>query len=512
MGVWLTASQRKEFDLFSYEINVSPNQAMRPSTIDDERVAEQAHPTTGVRSTQVDDAAPGLSLEIEFPRAGKPRSARCRIDAQSSPLAVGHGIFSRLSLHSGKRVEMEALPDFSLPTSVKAFDRSLEPGFSWRSKDRGYSQAQAKSNDASDGIPKLVSALETGVVIKLGIGRQSERSPMFNQGLNHRMSEDGVIGPRGDQTSMHRYSVENFDPSSAFDDQALDNIEAIQLASSSCHLGQIPTAWRWRMTSSTSAVQNAAPLQDPSDGTQCGKRSHAASGQFSPNGLSSIFSQGAHILELGTHLENQIFNTPLGPPNVMRPVGSVTPIDSGQPLPLSSIDPIMHRGNAHAKASCYLTQRFSSPHSTYHRFTFCKLRTFLTMVDCLSRFTSTISNLFDIIWHLGVRHQVAAIPLIEGLAFTVSPANKAQVLKTLTRKLGVMDPAALEEGYQEILTGLDRRPYPSLEGMKNIQRLLQSREPRLANVKIENIVDDELMRKLDSSGFIDRVYRVYGIK
>ena len=59
-------------------------------------------------------------------------------------------------------------------------------------------------------------------------GRQSERSPMFNQGLNHRMSEDGVIGPRGDQTSMHRYSVENFNSSSAFFAQALDNIEAIQ--------------------------------------------------------------------------------------------------------------------------------------------------------------------------------------------------------------------------------------------------------------------------------------------
>ena len=159
----------------------------------------------------------------------------------------------------------------------------------------GLLQAQAKSNDASDGIAKLVSALETGVVIKLGIGRQSERSPMFNQGLNHRMSEDG-IGPRGDQTSIHRYRVENFDSSSAFEDQALDNIEAIQLASSSCHLGQIPTGWRWPMTSSTSAIQNAAPLQDPSDGTQCGKRSHAASGQFSPNGLSSIFSQGAHSL------------------------------------------------------------------------------------------------------------------------------------------------------------------------------------------------------------------------
>jgi hypothetical protein len=102
--------------------------------------------------------------------------------------------------------------------------------------------------------------------------------------------------------------------------------------------------------------------------------------------------------------------------------------------------------------------------------------------------------------------------LIEGLAFTIAPANKALVLKTLTRKLGVTDASALEEGYQEILNGLDRKPYPSIEGMKNIQRLAQTREPRLGNVKIENLVDDEVMRKLDSSGFIDRVYHEYGIK
>lgn len=90
--------------------------------------------------------------------------------------------------------------------------------------------------------------------------------------------------------------------------------------------------------------------------------------------------------------------------------------------------------------------------------------------------------------------------LIEGLAFTVAPANKALVLKTLVRKLGAMDSSALEEGYQEILTGLDRKPYPSLEGMKNIQRLAKLREPRLGNVNVESIVDDGLMRKLDSSG------------
>ena len=102
--------------------------------------------------------------------------------------------------------------------------------------------------------------------------------------------------------------------------------------------------------------------------------------------------------------------------------------------------------------------------------------------------------------------------LIEGLAFTVAPANKPVVLKTLMKKLGLTDPAALEEGYQEILTGLDRKPYPSLEGMKNIQRLAKIREPRLANINIESLVDDSLMRKLDSSGFIDRAYGSYGVK
>jgi hypothetical protein len=102
--------------------------------------------------------------------------------------------------------------------------------------------------------------------------------------------------------------------------------------------------------------------------------------------------------------------------------------------------------------------------------------------------------------------------LIEGLAFTVAPVNKSLVLKTLVKKLAVTDPSALEEGYQEILTSLDRKPYPSLDGMQNIKRLAKQREPRLAKINVESIVDDSLMRRLDSSGFIDRVYRNYGSK
>ncbi|MBI4527558.1 MAG: ABC transporter substrate-binding protein [Deltaproteobacteria bacterium] len=102
--------------------------------------------------------------------------------------------------------------------------------------------------------------------------------------------------------------------------------------------------------------------------------------------------------------------------------------------------------------------------------------------------------------------------LIEGLAFTTAPQNKRVVIQTIMRHLRIQDPAVAEEGYQDIHVGLDRKPYPSLEGLKNIQRLAKIRDPRLADVKVENLIDDSLIRTLDESGFIDRTYSLYGMK
>jgi ABC-type nitrate/sulfonate/bicarbonate transport system substrate-binding protein len=101
--------------------------------------------------------------------------------------------------------------------------------------------------------------------------------------------------------------------------------------------------------------------------------------------------------------------------------------------------------------------------------------------------------------------------LIEALAFTVAPANKPVVLKTLMRRLRI-EQAEAEEGYHEILNGLDRKPYPSVEGMRNIQRLLATRDSRLKEVSVERLIDDRLVRQLDSSGFIDRAYAGFGGK
>ena len=408
MPVGFTASECNEADLFSCEINVCPDQTVRPRTVHDKGVAEQTYPTMSISPAQVNNAALGLRLEIELPRAGKQASARRSFDAHSSPLTVGDGILGRMDLQGGKRVEMEALPNFSLPASVETFDSGLEAGFPWRSKDCGHSQAQAKTDHASKGVAKLVGALETGVVVKLDIGRQPKGSPVLNQGLDHRMSEDGPSWPRGNQSSVQRHGIEHFDSNSAFDDQAFDDIEAIQLASSRCHVGQVPAGWRWWMASSIPTIQRTTPLQNAPNGTQCGNRSCPSCDQFPLNGLSSVFSQDAAVLELSPYPNNQVLNTPLGPMNVARSMGSILPIDPGKSFPLSSLHPIMHGGNAYAKASSNPPQRFSLADRAHHRFTSFQLRTFLTKVGFPSfMFLSTIAALFDIIWHSGVRHQVA---------------------------------------------------------------------------------------------------------
>jgi len=94
---------------------------------------------------------------------------------------------------------------------------------------------------------------------------------------------------------------------------------------------------------------------------------------------------------------------------------------------------------------------------------------------------------------------------IEGIAFAVAPKNKAAVIKTLMRRLRITAEAA-EEGYSDMLRGIDRKPFASLEGMRNLHRLLKPRNPKIGEVKVEDVVDNRIMRKLDESGFIDRAF------
>jgi ABC-type nitrate/sulfonate/bicarbonate transport system substrate-binding protein len=102
--------------------------------------------------------------------------------------------------------------------------------------------------------------------------------------------------------------------------------------------------------------------------------------------------------------------------------------------------------------------------------------------------------------------------LAESVAFILSPKYKPVVLKTIMQHLRISDPGTAEEGYQDVVTALDKKLYPSIEGLRNIQRLLKPRNPKLETLKVEELVDDRILRRLEESGFISRLHASYGIK
>ena len=96
--------------------------------------------------------------------------------------------------------------------------------------------------------------------------------------------------------------------------------------------------------------------------------------------------------------------------------------------------------------------------------------------------------------------------LTESLAFIHAPGNKPIVLKSILKNLRTTDQAAAEEGYQDQLLTLNRKPYPSLEGLRNAQRLMALQNPKIATLKVGELVDARFVRKLDENGFIDGLY------
>lgn len=93
--------------------------------------------------------------------------------------------------------------------------------------------------------------------------------------------------------------------------------------------------------------------------------------------------------------------------------------------------------------------------------------------------------------------------VVESIAFVRAPRNKPVVLNTIMKHLRISDPAIAEDGYQELLKGVDRKPYPSIEGLRNIQKAMSIYNPTVSNLKLEDLIETRFIRNLEQSGFID---------
>ena len=100
----------------------------------------------------------------------------------------------------------------------------------------------------------------------------------------------------------------------------------------------------------------------------------------------------------------------------------------------------------------------------------------------------------------------------EAQVFVLSPTKKQSVLRILTKRLSITDPAVAEDALQDLVKRLDKKPIPSIPALSNIQRFLQTRNPKVGEVKLEDLIDDSIVRELDKSGYFDRLNDEYGVK
>lgn len=96
--------------------------------------------------------------------------------------------------------------------------------------------------------------------------------------------------------------------------------------------------------------------------------------------------------------------------------------------------------------------------------------------------------------------------LIESHAFVHNPANKAAVIEITSKKLGITDPLAANDGYEDYVRRTDRNPSISVEGLKNIQRFMKLRNPKIADVNLERLIDESLLRDLGKSSFMEQSF------
>src|SRR5438309_4277787 len=106
--------------------------------------------------------------------------------------------------------------------------------------------------------------------------------------------------------------------------------------------------------------------------------------------------------------------------------------------------------------------------------------------------------------------------IIEATVFTAHPKYKPKVMETIMRQFKFTDPAAGEAAYQDVVALLraedNRKPYVPIDGLRILQRIMKTQNPKIGDVKVDNLVDSSIVKKLDDSGFFEKLYAEYGIK
>lgn len=83
--------------------------------------------------------------------------------------------------------------------------------------------------------------------------------------------------------------------------------------------------------------------------------------------------------------------------------------------------------------------------------------------------------------------------------------DKQVAFRTMAKYYNITDPEM-----QQFFYGaweFPAKPYPAVEGLRNVKVMYREIYPELDKYKVEDFVDDSFIRELDTSGYIDRLYK-----
>ena len=95
---------------------------------------------------------------------------------------------------------------------------------------------------------------------------------------------------------------------------------------------------------------------------------------------------------------------------------------------------------------------------------------------------------------------------IEGIQY--AKTHRKETMEILAKYLRTDDKDILDDTYDSIIqTLVPEKPYPTLKGVQIILREFGVKDPAARSARPEQFVDTSIVKELDTSGFIDKVYK-----
>jgi hypothetical protein len=86
--------------------------------------------------------------------------------------------------------------------------------------------------------------------------------------------------------------------------------------------------------------------------------------------------------------------------------------------------------------------------------------------------------------------------------------HREESVQLIKEFLKLKDDDEAEETYRVIVQEIQpRKPYPLKEGIETVLRIVEKTVPKAKDANPEELINDSVIKKLDESGFIDKLYK-----